>query len=152
MKAAGSSILFECNICTSACSVLSANNRNQTAEFLYGEHMSILNQWFLVSLPNVTCLDLDELHIASYTQVCSSFPSRLEVLTIKKINKSFSNSNFDHSSVCNTLKRAFLIWFSVYIFQNQVGLMSAIGTFFVIVGVLFYIQAKNLDKTGVKSR
>ena len=30
--------------------------------------------------------------------------------------------------------------------------MSAIGTFFVIVGVLFYIQAKNLDKTGVKSR
>ena len=49
-------------------------------------------------------------------------------------------------SVCNTLKRALLIWFSVIIFQNQVGYISAIGTFLVIFGVLFYNQAKNLDK------
>ena len=49
-------------------------------------------------------------------------------------------------SVCNTLKRAILIWFSVFIFQNQVGYMSAIGTFMVIFGVLFYNQSKNLDK------
>lgn len=49
-------------------------------------------------------------------------------------------------SVCNTLKRALLIWLSVILFQNQVGYMSAIGTFLVIFGVLFYNQSKNLDK------
>lgn len=49
-------------------------------------------------------------------------------------------------SVCNTLKRAVLIWFSVIIFQNQVGYMSAIGTFLIISGVLFYNNSKTLDK------
>lgn len=54
-------------------------------------------------------------------------------------------------SVCNTLKRAILIWFSVYIFQNQVGYMSAVGTFFVIFGVLFYNHARNIDKSNIKN-
>ncbi|CAF0717269.1 unnamed protein product [Brachionus calyciflorus] len=53
-------------------------------------------------------------------------------------------------SVCNTVKRAFLIWFSVYIFQNQVGYMSAIGTLFVIIGVLLYNHAKNFDSKSIK--
>lgn len=52
--------------------------------------------------------------------------------------------------MCNTLKRACLIWFSVYLFKNQVGYMSAIGTILVISGVLFYIQAKNIDKQSTK--
>ena len=51
-------------------------------------------------------------------------------------------------SVCNTLKRAFLIWFSVYIFGNPVGYMSAFGTVLVIAGVLFYNKAKNIDKVN----
>lgn len=49
-------------------------------------------------------------------------------------------------SVCNTLKRAILIWVSVIIFQNQVGYMSAFGTFMVVFGVLLYNQSKNIDK------
>lgn len=53
-------------------------------------------------------------------------------------------------SVCNTLKRALLIWFSVLIFQNQVGYMSAIGTFMVIFGVLFYNQARNIDRASIQ--
>lgn len=51
-------------------------------------------------------------------------------------------------SVCNTLKRALLIWFSVYIFNNNVGYVSAFGTFMVIIGVLLYIKAKNNEKLG----
>lgn len=51
-----------------------------------------------------------------------------------------------NTSVCNTLKRALLIWFSVYIFGNQVGYMSAVGTIMVILGVLFYIHSKHIDK------
>ncbi len=50
------------------------------------------------------------------------------------------------TSVCNTLKRAVLIWFSVVIFKNQVDLFSALGSILVISGVLLYIQAKNIDK------
>jgi solute carrier family 35 protein E2 len=49
-------------------------------------------------------------------------------------------------SVCNTLKRALLIWLSVFLFKNKVGWISAFGTIFVIAGVLCYIQAKNIDK------
>ena len=52
-------------------------------------------------------------------------------------------------SVCNTLKRALLIWFSVIIFQNQVGFVSAIGTFMVIFGVLFYNQSKNMERVNL---
>ena len=54
-------------------------------------------------------------------------------------------------SVCNTLKRAVLIWFSVIIFQNQVGYMSAIGTFLIISGVLFYNNSKTLDKQFISN-
>jgi solute carrier family 35 protein E2 len=49
-------------------------------------------------------------------------------------------------SVCNTLKRALLIWFSVYIFHNEIGYISGFGTILVIVGVLLYIKAKNSEK------
>ena len=55
-------------------------------------------------------------------------------------------------SVCNTLKRAVLIWFSVYIFQNPIGYMSAVGTFMVILGVLLYNHAKNVDNTLHKAK
>lgn len=48
-------------------------------------------------------------------------------------------------SVCNTVKRAVLIWVSVLLFQNRVSSMSALGTFVVIFGVLAYNQAKNKD-------
>lgn len=48
-------------------------------------------------------------------------------------------------SVCNTVKRAVLIWVSVILFQNSVSVMSAFGTFTVIFGVLSYNQAKLRD-------
>lgn len=52
-------------------------------------------------------------------------------------------------SVCNTVKRAVLIWFSVIIFQNNVSGMSAFGSVVVIIGVLSYNQAKIKDSNNL---
>ncbi|XP_071052705.1 solute carrier family 35 member E2A-like isoform X2 [Onthophagus taurus] len=48
-------------------------------------------------------------------------------------------------SVANTAKRALLIWFSVLMFDNPVTLLSGLGTFVVIAGVLLYIKAQQYD-------
>ncbi|GLV38838.1 uncharacterized protein CBL_05837 [Carabus blaptoides fortunei] len=48
-------------------------------------------------------------------------------------------------SVANTAKRAFLIWLSVLMFGNPVTLLSGLGTFVVITGVLLYIKAQEYD-------
>jgi len=52
-------------------------------------------------------------------------------------------------SVANTSKRAFLIWTSVLIFGNEVTFLSGLGTVIVILGVLLYNIAMEVDaKTG----
>ncbi len=45
----------------------------------------------------------------------------------------------------NTAKRAVLIWLSVLLFHNEVTLLSGLGTAVVIVGVLLYNKARELD-------
>ncbi|CAL8090510.1 unnamed protein product [Orchesella dallaii] len=48
-------------------------------------------------------------------------------------------------SVANTAKRAFLIWVSVMLFGNEVTVLSGAGTVVVIVGVLLYNKAREID-------
>ncbi|KAG8259531.1 solute carrier family 35 member E2B-like [Homalodisca vitripennis] len=48
-------------------------------------------------------------------------------------------------SVANTTKRAFLIWLSVLMFGNDVTVLSGLGTCVVIVGVLLYNKAQQID-------
>lgn len=48
-------------------------------------------------------------------------------------------------SVANTAKRAFLIWLSVLMFGNDVTVLSGLGTCIVIVGVLLYNKAQQID-------
>ncbi|KAE8743291.1 hypothetical protein FOCC_FOCC011120 [Frankliniella occidentalis] len=50
-------------------------------------------------------------------------------------------------SVANTGKRAFLIWLSVLLFGNPVTVLSAIGTCTVILGVLLYNKAQEIDSS-----
>ncbi|XP_072024463.1 solute carrier family 35 member E2A-like [Amphiura filiformis] len=46
-------------------------------------------------------------------------------------------------SVANTAKRSLLIWLSVIVFGNPVTLLSGIGTFIVVIGVLLYNRARD---------
>jgi len=48
-------------------------------------------------------------------------------------------------SVANTGKRAFLIWTSVLLFGNEVTFLSGLGTVVVILGVLLYNVAMEID-------
>jgi len=48
-------------------------------------------------------------------------------------------------SVANTGKRAFLIWTSVILFGNEVTFLSGLGTVVVILGVLLYNVAMEVD-------
>lgn len=48
-------------------------------------------------------------------------------------------------SVCNTVKRAMLIWLSVLWFGNQVTFLSGLGTITVTFGVILYNKARALD-------
>ncbi len=41
-------------------------------------------------------------------------------------------------SVANTVKRALIIWLSVFIFHNPVTFLSGVGTLIVILGVILY--------------
>lgn len=52
---------------------------------------------------------------------------------------------FHFSSVANTAKRAFLIWLSVLLFGNPVTVLSGLGTCIVIIGVLLYNKAQQID-------
>ncbi len=49
--------------------------------------------------------------------------------------------------MCNTVKRAILIWLSVLIFGNPVTFLSGLGTFVVIIGVLIYNKARDYEQT-----
>lgn len=51
----------------------------------------------------------------------------------------------DVFSVANTTKRAFLIWMSVIMFGNAVTVLSGLGTCVVVVGVLLYNKAQQID-------
>ncbi|UXI15858.1 hypothetical protein NH340_JMT01801 [Sarcoptes scabiei] len=51
-------------------------------------------------------------------------------------------------SVANTVKRAFLIWLSVIVFGNSVTIMSWIGTFLLIFGVLLYNKTRIVTETA----
>lgn len=48
-------------------------------------------------------------------------------------------------SVANTVKRALLIWLSVILFGNPVTFLSGLGTLIVILGVLLYNKAQEID-------
>eukprot|EP00794_Sanderia_malayensis_P014905 gene14905-16449_t len=48
-------------------------------------------------------------------------------------------------SVASTAKRAFLIWFSILFFGNNVTLLSAMGTVFVVIGVFLYQRARHKE-------
>merc|ERR1712002_740788 len=48
-------------------------------------------------------------------------------------------------SVANTGKRALLIWLSVLLFGNPVTFLSGLGTLTVILGVLLYNKAQDID-------
>ena len=48
-------------------------------------------------------------------------------------------------SVANTGKRALLIWLSVLLFGNPVTFLSGLGTVIVILGVLLYNKATDID-------
>merc|ERR1719300_1572892 len=48
-------------------------------------------------------------------------------------------------SVANTGKRALLIWLSVILFGNPVTFLSGLGTMVVILGVLIYNKAREVD-------
>ena len=48
-------------------------------------------------------------------------------------------------SVANTGKRALLIWLSVLLFGNPVTFLSGLGTFIVLLGVLLYNKATDID-------
>lgn len=52
----------------------------------------------------------------------------------------------------NTVKRAFLIWLSVFLFGNPVTLLSGLGTVIVTVGVLLYTKAKEHDQRLLEVR
>jgi len=49
-------------------------------------------------------------------------------------------------SVANTVKRALLIWMSVILFGNPVTFLSGLGTGIVILGVLMYNKAQDIDR------
>ena len=49
-------------------------------------------------------------------------------------------------SVCNTVKRALMIWLSVLWFGNEVTFLSGLGTIVVTVGVFLYNQARQYDE------
>lgn len=48
-------------------------------------------------------------------------------------------------SVANTVKRALLIWLSILLFGNPVTFLSGVGTLTVILGVLLYNKAQDID-------
>jgi len=90
------------------------------------------------------------------------FSQFYEVLSFRLVCISLLNALFFHAqslfaftlmsyispvthSVCNTLKRALLIWVSVFLFRNQVTTMSAFGTMVVIFGVLVYNHSRNIE-------
>lgn len=54
-------------------------------------------------------------------------------------------------SVANTAKRAMLIWLSIFMFNNPVTPLSALGTLTVILGVFLYIKAQQLDHKVIGS-
>ena len=45
-------------------------------------------------------------------------------------------------SVANTVKRAILIWLSIFIFRNAINVMSAVGMVLVTIGVALFNGAK----------
>ena len=51
------------------------------------------------------------------------------------------------SSVCNTVKRAILIWLSVLIFGNPVTFLSGLGTCIVTLGVFMYNKARDYEQS-----
>ena len=49
-------------------------------------------------------------------------------------------------SVCNTVKRAILIWLSVLVFGNPVTFLSGLGTCIVTAGVFVYNKAREYEQ------
>ncbi|KAM6929337.1 solute carrier family 35 member E2A-like [Lycodopsis pacificus] len=49
-------------------------------------------------------------------------------------------------SVASTVKHAMSVWLSIIVFSNQINFLSAIGTFFVFVGVFLYNKARQRQR------
>ena len=54
--------------------------------------------------------------------------------------------------MANTGKRALLIWLSVILFGNPVTLLSGLGTMVVIIGVLVYNKAREVDARTLRKQ
>lgn len=54
-------------------------------------------------------------------------------------------------SVASTVKHALSIWLSIIVFGNRITSLSAIGTIFVMVGVLLYNKARQHQQEVMKS-
>ncbi|XP_023649291.1 solute carrier family 35 member E2A isoform X2 [Paramormyrops kingsleyae] len=52
-------------------------------------------------------------------------------------------------SVASTVKHALSIWLSIIVFSNQVTLLSAAGTVLVIIGVMLYNKAKQVQRKAL---
>ena len=53
--------------------------------------------------------------------------------------------------MCNTVKRALLIWLSVLWFGNKVTLLSGLGTLTVTFGVFLYNKARAIDQKRIEN-
>ena len=52
-------------------------------------------------------------------------------------------------SVCNCVKRALLIWISVFFWHNEVSILNGLGTFVLIGGVMSYNRARQSTGSGL---
>ena len=80
----------------------------------------------------------DKIQIVLYWKLCLKFRCR-RILDFRVI------LSFLIFSVANTGKRALLIWLSVLLFGNPVTFLSGLGTLVVIIGVLVYNKATEID-------
>lgn len=54
--------------------------------------------------------------------------------------------------MASTVKHALSIWLSIIVFSNKVSLLSAVGTVLVIVGVMLYNEAKQVQRKALLSQ
>ena len=100
----------------------------------------LLLQWNVFPWSNAGQLRSLGLYFSCYPQV-----SMLSVLLTLAVDQWQPLTRWHCFSVCNTVKRAMLIWLSVLCFGNQVTLLSGLGTITVTFGVFLYNKARAMD-------
>ncbi|XP_054465318.1 solute carrier family 35 member E2A-like [Anoplopoma fimbria] len=54
-------------------------------------------------------------------------------------------------SVASTVKHALSVWLSIIVFSNHITFLSAIGTFFVFIGVFLYTKARQIQRETLQA-